>query len=63
MESMPDRVNVTAAAVTQLTSKGRSEPMVRSIISTSNTKTRPAMGALNIPATAPAAPHPTKSIM
>ena len=56
-------MNVTATAVTQLTSKGSSEPIVRSIISTSSTNTSPAMGALNMPATAPAAPHPTSSIM
>ena len=36
--------------------------MVRSIISTSSVKTSPAMGALKMPATAPAAPQPTSSI-
>ena len=37
--------------------------MVRSIISTSSTNTNPAMGALKMPATAPAAPQPTSSII
>ena len=36
--------------------------MVRSTISTSRVNTRPAMGALKMPAMAAAAPHPTRSI-
>ena len=36
--------------------------MVKSIIMTSIVKTKPAMGALKMPATAPAAPQPTNSI-
>ena len=36
--------------------------MVRSIINTSSTNTKPAIGALKMPETAPAAPHPTRSI-
>lgn len=53
---------VSAAAVTLASSRGSSDPMVRSIMSTSSVKTSPVMGALNIPATAPAAPQPTSSI-
>ena len=41
---------------------GSSEAMVRSIMSTSSVKTSPAMGALKMPAMAPAAPQPTRSI-
>ena len=51
----------TVAAVTDETSKGNNEPILRSNINTSSTNTRPAMGALNIPAMAPAAPQPTSS--
>ena len=36
--------------------------MVRSIIKTSKVNTSPAIGALKIPAMAPAAPHPTNVI-
>ena len=36
--------------------------MVRSIIKTSRVNTSPAIGALNIPATAPEAPQPINSI-
>lgn len=50
------------AAVTDAISSGSTEVMVRSSISTSMTNTNPAMGALKIPAMAPAAPHPTSSI-
>ena len=41
---------------------GSSEAMLRSTISTSSVNTRPAMGALKMPAMAAAAPHPTSSI-
>ena len=44
------------------TIRGNREDMVRSIISTSMVNTSPAMGALKMPAMAPAAPHPTRSI-
>ena len=50
------------AAVTDDTSNGSSEPMLRSNISTSSTNTRPAIGALNMPAIAPAEPQPTSSM-
>ena len=50
------------AAVTLLISNGSSEAMVRSSISTSSVNTSPAIGALKMPATAPAAPQPTSSI-
>ena len=42
---------------------GNSDAMVKSIISTSSVKTKPAMGALKIPAIAAEAPHPTKIII
>ena len=45
-------------AVTEAMSIGRREAMVRSIISTSMVNTRPAIGALKIPAMAADAPHP-----
>ncbi len=38
--------------------KGTKEAIVRSSISTSRVNTIPAIGALKIPAIAPAAPHP-----
>ena len=41
---------------------GISEAIVRSIINTSSVNTSPAMGALKIPAMAPAAPQPMSSI-
>ena len=41
---------------------GTNEAMVRSIISTSKVNTKPAMGALKMPAMAAAAPQPTNSI-
>jgi hypothetical protein len=44
-------------------SNGKSDDIVRSSISTSSVNTRPAMGALKIPDTAPAAPQPIRSIM
>ena len=52
----------TVAAVTDAISKGNSEFIVRSSIITSMVKTTPAIGALKIPATAPAAPHPTSNM-
>ena len=60
---VPAMAKVTAAAVTQDTSKGSRLPSVKSIISTSSVNTRPAIGALKMPLTAPAAPHPTRSII
>ena len=50
------------AAVTDEMSRGKTEVIVRSSINTSITKTKPAIGALKIPATAPAAPQPTSNI-
>ena len=41
---------------------GSNDAIVRSIIKTSSVNTRPAIGALKIPAMAPAAPHPTNVI-
>ena len=41
---------------------GSSDAMVRSIMSTSRVNTRPAMGALKMPAMAPAEPQPTSSM-
>ena len=49
------------AAVTDESSKGTIDQVVRSSISTSNEKISAAMGALKIPAMAPAAPHPISS--
>ena len=63
MGLVPDTAKVSPAAVTLVTSNGRRLVMVRSIISTSSTKTSPAIGALKMPATAPAAPQPTSSII
>ena len=51
------------AAVTLEISSGMSDDMVRSISKTSIVNTNPAMGALKIPDTAPAAPQPTRSII
>ena len=59
---VPDTANVTPAAVTHEISKGSKAPIVRSIMRTSRVNTSPAIGALKMPATAPAAPQPTKSI-
>ena len=52
-----------AVAVTDEMSNGAIRVMVRSIISTSSVKTKPAIGAWNMPPTAPAAPQPIISIM
>ena len=57
----PLKMYVKHVAVTQDISIGRSEAMVRSIMSTSRVNTSPAMGALNMPAMAPAAPQPTSN--
>ena len=50
---------VKHVAVTHETRMGNSDAIVRSIISTSSVNTNPAIGALKMPAMAPAAPHPT----
>ena len=62
MESVPYRAYDTHTEVILVVSKGRRERMVRSSISTSITNINPAIGALKMPATAPAAPHPTSNI-
>ena len=61
-ESLPTNMYVKQVAVTHEMSMGSSEAMLRSTMSTSSVNTRPAMGALNIPAMAAAAPHPTSSM-
>ena len=63
IESVPVAMYDTVAAVTLDMSRGMSDDMVRSMSSTSMVNTKPAMGALKIPDTAPAAPHPTRSII
>ena len=63
MASCPLAMNEIAVAVTEEMSNGATDVMVRSIISTSSVKTRPAIGAWKIPPTAPAAPQPIMSIM
>ena len=60
--SVPVTMYETVAAVTAEISRGSKEDMVKSIISTSKVNTSPAIGALKIPAMAPAAPQPTSSI-
>ena len=50
-------------AVTDEIRSGATDVIVRSIISTSSVKTRPAIGALKIPPIAPAAPQPIISII
>jgi hypothetical protein len=50
-------------AVTLEMSNGSRDDIVRSSISTSRVNTNPAMGALKIPDTAPAAPQPMSSII
>ena len=59
---VPVRIYETVAAVTHEMSKGTNEPIVMSIINTSRVNTNPAIGALKMPDTAPAAPHPTNNI-
>ena len=61
--SVPVRIYEIAVAVTDEISNGATEVIVRSIISTSSVKTRPAIGALKIPPIAPAAPQPIMSII
>ena len=61
--SCPLTKNDIAVAVTEEMSNGAIRVMVRSIISTSRVKTRPAIGAWKIPPIAPAAPQPIMSIM
>ena len=51
------------AAVTDEMSSGATDVIVRSIISTSSVKTRPAIGAWKMPPIAPAAPQPIMSII
>jgi len=63
MNSFPVKMYVTDVAVTDEISKGTMEVMVMSSIRTSSVKTNPAMGALKMPAIAPAAPQPISSIM
>jgi hypothetical protein len=62
MASIPVSIYDTTVAVTAVTSRGMIDDMVRSKSSTSITKRMPATGALNMPAMAPAAPHPTRII-
>ena len=59
---LPRKIYVKHVAVTHDTRIGSNDDMVRSIISTSSVNTSPAIGALNIPAIAPAAPHPMSSM-
>ena len=47
------------APVIDAMSSGITDSVVRSIMSTSNVKSIPAIGALNMPAIPAAAPHPT----
>ena len=56
-------VVVNVVAVTDEISSGTIEATVRSSINISSVKTIPAIGALKIPETAPAAPHPTRSVI
>ena len=60
--SSPIMNQATVAAVTDDISSGTIDDMVRSRRSTSRVNTIPAMGALNIPDTAPAAPHPISRV-
>ena len=63
MVSVPMSMYESVAAVTLEMSRGSNDDIVRSIISTSITNTRPVIGALKIPDTAPAAPQPISSII
>ena len=63
MASCPFARKDMAVAVTDDISNGAIRVIVRSIISTSNVNTKPAMGAWKIPPIAPAAPQPIISIM
>ena len=62
MASVPEKTYDIVAAVTDEMSRGKTDVIVKSSMSTSMTKTSPAIGALKIPATAPAAPQPTSSM-
>jgi len=62
MASVPESMYETVVAVRDVTNNGRIEDMARSSSNTSMTNNIPAMGALNIPAMAPAAPQPTSNI-
>ena len=59
----PIRKYATEAAVTDEIKRGTIDEIVRSRSSISRVKTIPAMGALKIPDTAPAAPHPISRVM
>lgn len=61
-ESLPVKIYVKHVAVTLEMRIGNKEAIVRSIMRTSRVNTSPAMGALNIPAIAAAAPHPTSNM-
>ena len=61
-DASPLNTYVNTVAVTHDTNIGSSADIVMSIISTSSVNTSPAIGALKIPAIAPAAPHPTSVI-
>ena len=61
-DSPPMKMYEKHVAVTHDIRMGSSEAMDRSTISTSSVNTSPAMGALNMPAMAAAAPQPTNSI-
>ncbi len=59
----PIRKYATVAAVTDEIKRGTIDDMVRSSINISRVKTIPAIGALKIPETAPAAPQPISNVM
>jgi hypothetical protein len=59
---LPIRYCDTIAAVTDEISSGTTDDIVRSSSRTSRVKRIPAMGALKIPETAPAAPQPTSNV-
>ena len=52
-----------SAAETEANKRGIKEPAVRSNIITSSANTIAAIGALNIPAIAPAAPQPNNKVV
>ena len=64
LNSAPEPVKTydTVTAVIDDMSSGSTDVVVRSTINTSSVKSIPAIGALNIPAIAAAAPHPTMSM-
>ena len=59
----PRKIKDTVVAVTADTSKGTIDVIDILNISISNVNRIPASGALNIPATAPAAPQPSRMVM